>query len=189
MGGLRLRWRGSRARARRPGAAAGPAPVLLEERQVGAGRAPQRPGRAGLLGEPRLPQLRRSVARAALLGRLRVSSAGDLAHANEGAEPPCGRWNRPSVTTMRWLVATVAETVPETARAVTLRLDVPDWPGHRPGQHVDVRLTADDGYSAQRSYSLASPPGADRLELTVERIDDGEVSPYLTSVADVGDQF
>jgi ferredoxin-NADP reductase len=90
---------------------------------------------------------------------------------------------------VRWLVATVAETVPETARAVTLRLDVPDWPGHRAGQHVDVRLTAEDGYSAQRSYSIASPPGSDRLELTVERIDDGEVSPYLTTVADVGDQF
>ena len=90
---------------------------------------------------------------------------------------------------MRWLVATVAETVPETARAVTLRLDVPDWPGHRAGQHVDVRLTADDGYQAQRSYSIASPPDSERLELTVERIDDGEVSPYLTTVADVGDQF
>jgi len=90
---------------------------------------------------------------------------------------------------VRWLVGTVAETVPETARAVTLRLDVPDWPGHRAGQHVDVRLTADDGYQAQRSYSIASPPGSERLELTVERIDDGEVSPYLTTVADVGDQF
>ena len=90
---------------------------------------------------------------------------------------------------MRWLVATVAETVPETAGSVTLRLDVPDWPGHRAGQHVDVRLTAEDGYSAQRSYSIASPPGSDRLELTVERIDEGEVSPYLTTVADVGDQF
>ncbi len=90
---------------------------------------------------------------------------------------------------MRWLVATVAETVPETARAVTLRLDVPDWPTHRAGQHVDVRLTAEDGYSTQRSYSIASPPGSERLELTVERIDDGEVSPYLTTVADVGDQF
>ena len=90
---------------------------------------------------------------------------------------------------MRWLVATVVETVPETARAVTLRLDVPDWPGHRVGQHVDVRLTAEDGYSAQRSYSIASPPGSERLELTVERIDDGEVSPYLTTEADVGDQF
>jgi ferredoxin-NADP reductase len=90
---------------------------------------------------------------------------------------------------MRWLVATVAETVPETTDAVTLRLDVPDWPGHRAGQHVDVRLTAEDGYSAQRSYSIASPPGADRLELTVVRFDDGEVSPYLTTVVDVGDQI
>jgi ferredoxin-NADP reductase len=90
---------------------------------------------------------------------------------------------------VRWLVATVAETVPETARVVTLRLDVPDWPSHRAGQHVDVRLTAEDGYSAQRSYSIASPPGSERLELTVERIDDGEVSPYLTTEADLGDQF
>ena len=90
---------------------------------------------------------------------------------------------------MRWLVATVAETIPETARTTTLRLDVPVWPGHRAGQHVDVRLTAEDGYQAQRSYSIASPPEADRLELTVVRIDDGEVSPYLTTVADVGDQF
>jgi ferredoxin-NADP reductase len=90
---------------------------------------------------------------------------------------------------MRWLVATVAETVPETVAAVTLRLDVPDWPGHRSGQHVDVRLTAADGYSTQRSYSIASPPPADRVELTVVRIDDGEVSPYLTTVLDVGDQI
>jgi ferredoxin-NADP reductase len=90
---------------------------------------------------------------------------------------------------VRWLAATVAETFPETAQTVTLRLDVPAWRGHRAGQHVDVRLTADDGYAAQRSYSIASPPGIDRLELTVERIDDGEVSPWLTTVADVGDQF
>jgi ferredoxin-NADP reductase len=90
---------------------------------------------------------------------------------------------------MRWLVATVAETVLETPDAVTLRLEVADWPGHRAGQHVDVRLTAEDGYSAQRSYSIASPPGSDRLELTVVRLDDGEVSPYLTTVLDVGDQF
>jgi ferredoxin-NADP reductase len=90
---------------------------------------------------------------------------------------------------VRWLVATVAETIPETARSVTLRLDVPNWPGHRAGQHVDVRLTAENGYAAQRSYSIASPPGIERLELTVERIDDGEVSPWLTTVADVGDQF
>ena len=90
---------------------------------------------------------------------------------------------------MRWLVATVAETILETARTTTLRLDVPDWPGHRAGQHVDVRLTAEDGYQAQRSYSVASPPGADRLELTVVRIDDGDVSPYLSTVAEVGDEF
>ncbi|MGH9213863.1 MAG: ferredoxin reductase [Acidimicrobiales bacterium] len=90
---------------------------------------------------------------------------------------------------MRWLVATVAETALETASAVTLRLDVPDWPRHRAGQHVDVRLTAEDGYSAQRSYSIASPPSADRLELTVVRLDDGEVSPYLTTILDVGDQI
>ena len=90
---------------------------------------------------------------------------------------------------MQWLAATIAETIVETARTTTLRLDVPSWPGHRAGQHVDVRLTAEDGYQAQRSYSIASPPGADRLELTVVRFDEGEVSPYLTTVADVGDQF
>jgi ferredoxin-NADP reductase len=72
---------------------------------------------------------------------------------------------------------------------VTLRLDVPEWPGHRAGQHVDVRLTADDGYAAQRSYSIASPPDTDRLELTIVRYDDGEVSPYLTTVLDVADQL
>jgi ferredoxin-NADP reductase len=90
---------------------------------------------------------------------------------------------------MQWLVATVAGTVPETTDAVTICLDIPDWPGHRAGQHMDLRLTAEDGYSAQRSYSIASPPGADRLELTVVRFDDGEVSPYLTTVLDVGDQL
>jgi ferredoxin-NADP reductase len=90
---------------------------------------------------------------------------------------------------VRWRIATVAETIPETPAAVTLRLDLDDWPGHRAGQHVDVRLTAEDGYSAQRSYSIASPPGAERLELTVVRFDDGEVSPYLTTVVDAGDQL
>ncbi len=90
---------------------------------------------------------------------------------------------------MRWLVGTVAETVPETPVAVTLRLDVPDWPGHRAGQHVDIRLTAEDGYTAGRPYSIASAPGADRLELTVVRFEDGEVSPYLTTELDVGDQL
>ena len=69
----------------------------------------------------------------------------------------------------------------------TLELDVPDWPGHRAGQHLDVRLTAEDGYQAERSYSIASPPG-DGVALTVERLDDGEVSPYLVDEAREGDR-
>jgi ferredoxin-NADP reductase len=88
---------------------------------------------------------------------------------------------------LRWRIATVREVVPETPGAVTLVLDVPEWPGHRPGQHVDVRLTAEDGYQAERSYSIASAPELDALELTVERIDDGEVSPYLAGELRPGD--
>jgi ferredoxin-NADP reductase len=91
--------------------------------------------------------------------------------------------------TVQWLVGTIIENVHETPKAVSLRLNVDGWPGHRPGQHVDVRLTAQDGYSAQRSYSIASPPSVDYLELTVVRIDQGEVSPYLTTVVEVGDKF
>jgi len=72
---------------------------------------------------------------------------------------------------------------------VTLVLDVPGWPGHRAGQHVDVRLTAEDGYQAQRSYSIASAPEQTELALTVERFDDGEVSPYLVDVVRAGDRF
>ena len=78
-----------------------------------------------------------------------------------------------------WRLATVREIRSETPRAKTFALDVPGWPGHLAGQHVDVRLTAEDGYQAQRSYSIASAPEDPHLELTVERIDDGEVSPYL----------
>jgi ferredoxin-NADP reductase len=91
---------------------------------------------------------------------------------------------------LNWLAAQVAAVRDETVTARTIALDVPGWPGHAPGQHVDVRLTAADGYSAQRSYSIASapaPPGAEpsriepsRIELTVQRIMDGEISPYLT---------
>jgi ferredoxin-NADP reductase len=77
----------------------------------------------------------------------------------------------------------------ETPRTRTLALDVPDWPGHRAGQHVDIRLTAEDGYQAERSYSIASGPDDERLELTVERIDDGEVSPYLVGEVRHGDTF
>jgi ferredoxin-NADP reductase len=90
---------------------------------------------------------------------------------------------------LTWHVAEVADAWPETDRVKTLALDVQGWPGHRAGQHVDVRLTADDGYQAQRSYSIASPAGGPRVELTVERIDDGELSPYLTQEAHAGDRF
>src|SRR4030095_11670201 len=88
-----------------------------------------------------------------------------------------------------WRLATVADVVQETSRARTLVLDVPGLPGHRAGQHVDVRVTAEDGYQAQRSYSIASAPEDTRLALTIERLDDGEVSPYLTDVLQVGDQL
>ena len=88
-----------------------------------------------------------------------------------------------------WRVATVVEIVPETPGAVTIVLDVPGWPGHAAGQHVDVRLTAEDGYQAQRSYSIASAPEDPRLALTVERIDDGEVSPYLAGELRAGDEL
>jgi ferredoxin-NADP reductase len=81
----------------------------------------------------------------------------------------------------------VSEIVPEAPSAATIVLDLPDWPGHHPGQHVDIRLTAEDGYQAQRSYSIASAPEDPRLELTVERLDDGEVSPYLVDELRAGD--
>ncbi len=87
-----------------------------------------------------------------------------------------------------WRLGTVAEVLAETARARTLFLDVPGWPGHRPGQHVDVRLTAEDGYSTERSYSIASPPEGSRIALTIERLEDGEVSPYLVDELRAGDQ-
>ncbi len=91
-------------------------------------------------------------------------------------------------TRATWRVATVSRLRQETSRARTLVLDVESWPGHRAGQHVDVRLTAPDGYTATRSYSIASAPGAGPVEVTVEQIEDGEVSPYLASVIEPGDQ-
>jgi ferredoxin-NADP reductase len=103
------------------------------------------------------------VERAALLGRLRAP--------------------------LNWRLVTVTGIVDETPTARTIVLDVPGWPGHRAGQHVDVRLTAEDGYQAQRSYSIGSAPELEALELTVERIDDGEVSPYLAGELRDGDQF
>jgi ferredoxin-NADP reductase len=90
---------------------------------------------------------------------------------------------------LQWMTAKVAEVIEETPRVRSLKLDVPDWPGHRAGQHVDVRLTAEDGYQAQRSYSIASAPEATQVMLTVERITDGEVSSYLAGEARAGDKF
>ena len=89
---------------------------------------------------------------------------------------------------LSWQTATVGPVTDETAKVRTLRLEVPDWPGHRAGQHVDIRLTADDGYQAERAYSIASAPG-EPLAITVERLDDGEVSPYLTQDVRPGDEL
>jgi ferredoxin-NADP reductase len=88
-----------------------------------------------------------------------------------------------------WRAAVVVEIVPETPRAKTILFDVPGWPGHRAGQHVDIRLTAEDGYQTERSFSIASAPDGSRLALTVVRIDDGEVSPYLTDDLRPGDRI
>jgi ferredoxin-NADP reductase len=89
---------------------------------------------------------------------------------------------------LTWQLSTVGALTDETAAVRTIRLDVPDWPGHRAGQHLDVRLTAEDGYRAERSYSIASAPG-EQVEITVERLDDGEVSPYLTEELRAGDEL
>ncbi|HZY57118.1 MAG TPA: ferredoxin reductase [Rubrobacteraceae bacterium] len=86
-------------------------------------------------------------------------------------------------------LAEVVELVPETPRTKSLLLEVPGWEGHKAGQHVDVRLTAEDGYQAQRSYSIGSAPEDERLMLTVDRLEDGEVSPYLTDVLMRGDKL
>jgi ferredoxin-NADP reductase len=86
-----------------------------------------------------------------------------------------------------WRIGTLTSVHTETDSARTLVLTVPDWPGHDAGQHVDVRLTAPDGYRTQRSYSLAAPADGDRVELTVQHVDDGEVSEYLTDTYAIGD--
>jgi ferredoxin-NADP reductase len=90
---------------------------------------------------------------------------------------------------LTWQAARVVDLVRENARTTSLLLQPTDWPGHRAGQHVDVRLTAEDGYQAQRSYSIASAPEDEHLVLTVERLDDGEVSPYLTETVQPGDDL
>jgi ferredoxin-NADP reductase len=90
---------------------------------------------------------------------------------------------------LTWTVAELVDRVDETARVRSLTFDVPGWSGHLPGQHIDVRLTAEDGYQAQRSYSIATPTDGSRVTITVERLEDGEVSPYLTDVLVVGDRM
>src|SRR5262245_45438170 len=111
----------------------------------------------------------------------------------QACRPAIGSVSRASATmssraaAVAWRLATVVDVRVETPRTRTLVLDVPGWPGHRAGQHVDVRLTAEDGYRAQRSYSIASAPQDAKIALTVERLDDGEVSPYLTDVLRNGD--
>ena len=144
----------------RAGSAARTASVFVEERQVGSGDPDDAGGHPRILGDRRLSQLRRPMARAAVLRRL------------------------------TWQPATVLEVREETASARTLVLGVPDWPGHLAGQHLDVRLTAENGYTAQRSYSIASAgmPVDAPLEITVQRVVDGEVSPYLVDNAVMGDQ-
>jgi len=90
---------------------------------------------------------------------------------------------------LTWQLAELVEVVAETLRVTTIVLDVPSWPGHRAGQHVDVRLTAEDGYQAERSYSIASAPDGTRVALTVQRLEDGEVSPYLNDELRPGEKI
>jgi ferredoxin-NADP reductase len=90
---------------------------------------------------------------------------------------------------LNWRLGEVTELIDETPRVRTIVLDVADWPGYRAGQHVDVRLTAEDGYQAQRSYSIASAPEDGRVSITVERLPDGEVSSYLVGELRAGDQL
>jgi ferredoxin-NADP reductase len=107
-----------------------------------------------------------------------VSSATGATEAPSAAVPALG-----------WRPAEVVERVQESPSACTLVLGVEGWSGHRAGQHLDVRLTAEDGYQAERSYSLASAPEDERPAITAVRIDDGEVSPWLVDEARPGDVF
>ena len=90
---------------------------------------------------------------------------------------------------VRWRLGAVLDLIEETPHAKTIVLDVPDWPGHVAGQHVDIRLTGEDGYQTERSYSIGSPPEQSTVELTVERLENGEVSPYLTEELRAGDEL
>src|SRR5258705_13429038 len=90
---------------------------------------------------------------------------------------------------LSWQLGEIVALRQETAQSKSLTLAVPEWPGHRAGQHVDVRLTAEDGYQVERSYSIASPPEEPWVALTIERIADGEVSPYLADELRIGDRL
>lgn len=90
---------------------------------------------------------------------------------------------------LNWLIAKAGEIVDETDRVRSIVLDSPGWPGHLPGQHIDIRLTAEDGYQAQRSYSISAPADGEQVVITVELVDDGEVSPFLIEDLRVGDQI
>ena len=90
---------------------------------------------------------------------------------------------------LTWELASVIGVIDQTPRVRTIELELPGWPSHEPGQHVDVRLTAEDGYSTERSYSIATAPNGSKFALTVERLDDGEVSPYLAGELRPGDQL
>ena len=110
--------------------------------------------------------------------------------ASAAGEPLAAPATTAATRPVTWQLATVAAVSDETPTVRSFSLDLPDWPGHRPGQHVDVRLTAEDGYSVERSYSIASAPErGDRLDITVERIPDGEVSAFLHEVVVPGDRF
>src|ERR671930_2634118 len=165
---LGVRRQATRSRARRAGATRRSRPLLLEERQVGArlthpGARPTR-----LLGVARVPQPWRPVARRTLQRRLRRSMASPI----------------------EWRIATVNGIHDETLTVRSFTLALSDWPGHRAGQHVPLSLTAEDGYSVERSYSIASEPErTGEVDITVERIPDGEVSPFLHDVVVEGDRL
>src|SRR5690606_12142713 len=160
LGRVRLRRRSPRPRARRSCATARASPLLLEERQMGARTGHAQPERPRILGAVRLRPARRSVAGGAL--RVNTSSGG-------------------------WLPGTLVDAVPLTDSARSLAFQVPGWPGNDAGQHVDIRLSAPDGYQAVRSYSIATAGPGDELELAVERLPGGEVTPSLAAEIETGD--
>ena len=141
----------ARPRTRRSCETSRAAPVPLEVGKVGSRYRPSAARRAGILGNAWLPRIWRSVARTAI---------------RRGLSQP-----------LRWQLARLVAERTETSTAKTLVLEIDDWAGHLPGQHVDVRLTAEDGYSTQRSYSIASAPDGNQIELTIQLLQDGEVSP------------